>query len=73
MGDAVTWSTWDMGERGLTDGSHGIVALRGQTSLNLIQNLSDSNRFKFFQTLANPKGAFSKSKFLNKIWFEGFE
>jgi hypothetical protein len=64
----VTWTAWDRGERGLTGWSHGTVAVCGQTSLNLIQNLNGSNRFKFFQTLADPKGTFLRSKNLNKIW-----
>jgi hypothetical protein len=56
----VTWSAGDNGKRGLTGGSHGTVVVRGQTSLNLIQNLNGSNRFKFFQTLTDPKGTFPR-------------
>jgi hypothetical protein len=46
----------------MTGGSHDTVAARGQTSLNLIQNLNGSNRFKFFQTLTNQKVLFLAQK-----------
>jgi hypothetical protein len=60
-GGATTWSAQDRGEKGLIDGSHGTIAVLGQTSLNPIQNLNGSNRFKFFQNLVDPKGTFSRS------------
>jgi hypothetical protein len=46
----------------------------GQTSLIPIRNLNDSNIFKFFQTLTNPKSTFSFSKKIEiKYGFEWFE
>jgi hypothetical protein len=65
-GGAMTWSTRDRGERRLTGGSHCTVATRSQTCLNPIQNLNSSNSFKFFQTLADPKGTFLRSKNLKQ-------